>query len=186
MLHEQRKRLTTQDFIKKSKSVHGDKYDYSQVVFSGLSNNSPKVTIVCPKHGPFNQHPANHIYYKQGCPKCNESDGEKLISRILERHNIEFIPQKRFSDCVSVGANSRCFTLPFDFYIPNKKILIEYDGIQHSEPVDLFGGQESFERTRLLDQIKNMYAITNKIKLIRISSKIPHSEVEQLLISQIQ
>lgn len=184
-LTEQRKKYSTQDFINKSREIHGSKYDYDFVKFSGLSNNSPKVTISCSKHGLFDQHPANHIYYKQGCPKCSESDGEKLISRILERHNIKFETQKRFTDCVSYGSKNRCFKLPFDFFLPEHNILIEYDGQQHSEPVDIFGGEQSFERTKILDNIKNLYAASNKIKLIRVPHTISHSKIEGLLIPQI-
>jgi very-short-patch-repair endonuclease len=62
--------------------------------------------------------------------------------------------------------NSEAF---FDFYLPDYNILIEYDGRQHFESVDLFGGQEGFERRKLNDEIKNKYCIKNGIHLLRIS-----------------
>ena len=58
---------TFDEFIKQSKEVHGDKYDYSKVKYV---NNKTKVCIICPEHGEFWQLPKNHIHRKQGCPKC--------------------------------------------------------------------------------------------------------------------
>lgn len=60
------KKKTTEEFIKESKKVHGDKYDYSKVEYS---NNITKVCIVCPIHGEFWQIPKQHLR-GQGCPKC--------------------------------------------------------------------------------------------------------------------
>ena len=57
----------TKTFISKAIKVHGNKYDYSQVVYK---NNSTKVTIICPIHGPFSQLPSNHINRISGCPTC--------------------------------------------------------------------------------------------------------------------
>ena len=61
------KRLTTEEFIKKSREVHGDKYDYSKVEYY---NSKEKVCIICPKHGEFWQIPRDHYGKKAGCPKC--------------------------------------------------------------------------------------------------------------------
>ena len=59
-------RFTTDDFVKKAREVHGDKYDYSQVVYL---NYRSLVKIVCPEHGDFLQNAANHLHGR-GCPKC--------------------------------------------------------------------------------------------------------------------
>lgn len=58
---------TLTEFIEKAKEVHGDKYDYSKVIYK---NAHTKVTIICPKHGEFKQSPRNHLNRKHGCPKC--------------------------------------------------------------------------------------------------------------------
>lgn len=60
-------RLTTNIFIEKAKCVHGDKYDYSQVVYSNMKT---KVRIICPIHGVFEQTPDKHLHGKCGCPMC--------------------------------------------------------------------------------------------------------------------
>ena len=67
-------------FIRKSKDVHGNKYDYSKVEYK---NNKEKVCIICPEHGEFWMMPTNHYYGKQGCPKCS---GQGLnTTEIIER-----------------------------------------------------------------------------------------------------
>ena len=62
-------RLTTREFIKRAKSVHGDKYDYSEVDYVNINT---KVKIRCGKHGIFRQIAGNHINpkIKAGCPYC--------------------------------------------------------------------------------------------------------------------
>ena len=59
--------LTTEEFIEKSKLVHGDLYDYSKVDYK---NSNKEVSIVCKKHGEFLQKPVYHYWNKAGCPKC--------------------------------------------------------------------------------------------------------------------
>lgn len=97
-----------------------------------------------------------------GCPKCKKSKGEKEISYWLENRNISYIFQKRFEDCIDKSF------LPFDFYLPDYNICIEYDGKQHFEPIEYFGGEEYFEYIKKHDNIKTQYCIDNNIKLLRI------------------
>lgn len=59
------RRSTKEEFIKKSKLKHGNKYDYSLVEYK---NNNTKVTIICYEHGQFIQTPMTHL--KSGCSKC--------------------------------------------------------------------------------------------------------------------
>ena len=58
-------KITTKEFIKKAKKVHGDTYDYSKVNYV---NNRKKITIICKVHNEFTQTPKNHLHY--GCKKC--------------------------------------------------------------------------------------------------------------------
>lgn len=62
--------LTTEEFIKKAKEVHGNKYDYSKVEYKSQKT---KVCIICPEHGEFWQDPTGHIDKKAGCPKCSKN-----------------------------------------------------------------------------------------------------------------
>lgn len=69
---------TKEEFVEKAKTIHGDKYDYSKVVYI---NNRTKVCIICPQHGEFWQTPANHINIinKSGCYKCGRIKAGKAI-----------------------------------------------------------------------------------------------------------
>ena len=60
------KKLTTNEFIKKSEYIHNNEYDYSKVIYCGARI---KITIVCLVHGEFLQTPNSHLS-GQGCPKC--------------------------------------------------------------------------------------------------------------------
>lgn len=149
---------TLNEFIQKAKSIHGDRYDYSNVEYE---HSQKYITIVCPIHGKFKQTPNSHLS-NRGCPKCNCSKGENEIREILKSCEISFIEQYRFNDC----RNKR--TLPFDFYLPELNLCIEYDGEQHFKPVEKFGGYKSFKTIIIHDKIKTNYCINNDINLIRI------------------
>jgi Zn finger protein HypA/HybF involved in hydrogenase expression len=74
----QGKYMDTEEFIRRAKEIHGDKYNYSKSKF--ISSDEPTI-INCPIHGDF--YPtANNFLRGTGCPKCQESKGEKLISKI--------------------------------------------------------------------------------------------------------
>ena len=61
-----KQRSSSAIFVAKAIKVHGDKYDYSAVKYV---RDSDKVTIICPKHGPWQQTPNNHLH-NFGCSKC--------------------------------------------------------------------------------------------------------------------
>ena len=78
-------KLTIDEFIKRSRKVHGEKYDYSQVNYV---NAHTKVNIICPIHGVFQQTPSSYWYLQQGCPICayakQTSKGEKEVCRYVK------------------------------------------------------------------------------------------------------
>jgi hypothetical protein len=166
------------EFIKKSKEIFGDAYDYSQVDYKGAVT---KVGLICKKHGLFTVTPTNHISKQSGCPICKESKGERLVSQILDSLKIEYIRQKTFDDCRGNTGKKFCRKLPFDFYLPNFNTIIEYDGRQHFQPVMEFGGQEGFEKIQITDKLKNDYLERNNIKVIRIPYTTKNEDVLQLI-----
>ena len=98
------------------------------------------------------------------CPKCdlNKSMGEEKIKTWLDNNSIRYERQKRFKNCKNIKS------LPFDFYLPERNVLIEFDGIQHYEVVEHFGGKEKFKIRKENDNIKNKFCTDNNIDLIRI------------------
>lgn len=170
--------ITLSDFIERSNKVHKNKYNYDKVVMG--KKNTQKVIINCPKHGDFLQGVDVHLR-GSGCPNCNESKGEYEIGNILKLFNIQFKRQHTFNDCVNTKeGDKRCKKLLFDFYIPSKNMCIEFDGIQHFEPVNNFGGYEKFNRQLLNDKLKDEYCKKMGIKLVRISYK-EFKNIEQIL-----
>jgi|688.fasta_scaffold330200_2 hypothetical protein len=168
-------RSTIEIFINRAKDKHGDKYDYSRLIYI---NGKTKVEIVCPQHGSFRQIPQSHLSGK-GCPICRESKGEKKIREYLEKYGINFESQKRFKDCKDKRP------LPFDFYLPKYKCCIEFDGKQHDSCKDgWFGNKNPNKSYQLLlkhDEIKTLYCHDNGIKLIRIGHKDTSNIIENTL-----
>jgi very-short-patch-repair endonuclease len=151
-------RLSIITFIKRSKKVHGDLYNYEKTDYFRYNK---KLNIICKKHGAFSQTPNSHLR-GEGCPNCKKSKGENIIKEYLLKNNIKFFPQYKFTHC----KNKRL--LAFDFYLPNYNLCIEYDGKQHFNPIRFFGGLESFNYMKNNDLIKNKYCIKENIKLLRI------------------
>ena len=114
--------LPTTEFVRRARVIHGDKYDYSKVVYV---NSKTKVCIICKEHGEFWQTPAKHLQ-GYGCSKCNRSHLEQEIASLLTENNIEYIEQ--YSD--SFLKNGKGLQR-VDFYLPKYRIAIECQGEQH-------------------------------------------------------
>jgi len=152
-------RVRSVDEIKKiANTVHNNIYDYPLLV---SVNNRKKVKIVCHKHGVFEQ--TLYIHLKgHGCPLCNISKGEFKIKQWLDDKKIKYSQQFKFPDCKNIQP------LPFDFYLPDYNMCIEYDGKQHFKPLVFFGGEEGFNKRLKNDKIKDNYCNSNNVKLIRV------------------
>lgn len=105
---------------------------------------------------------------KAGCPICNISKGEQKCYDVLSNNiNIKNIyPQYKFNNCKYKRE------LPFDFYIElknNKSFCLEYNGIQHYKPINIFGGEKTLIQQNMLDDIKKTFCYDNSIQLLVIS-----------------
>lgn len=96
------------------------------------------------------------------CPRCGVSIGEQSIYDYLTKRQVLFVPQYTFIDCKNV----RC--LPFDFYLSELNACIEYDGIQHFQAIDFFGGEPTLKERMNNDRIKTEYCNIKNIPLLRI------------------
>lgn len=112
-------------------------------------------------------------------PSLTISRGERMAEEILNKHNIRYIPQKRYDDYRDV------YTLPFDFYLPDYNLIIEIMGEQHEKPVALFGGQEGFEKRIEHDRIKREYLKNNNIPILDIWY-YEFDNMEELILNKIQ
>lgn len=115
--------------------------------------------------------------YSCGCVK--RSRWEAYIGDLLRSYNIDFIQEKRFDDCRNLEQDC---TLPFDFYIEELNVIIEYDGEHHFEPIPYWGGEEKFKVTQQNDEIKNAYCISHNIQLLRLNYKMSEDEIREKII----
>ena len=84
-----RRKLTTEEFIARSREVHGYKYDYSKTVYV---DSFTKVCIICPEHGEFWQLPSNHMNGVK-CIKCagrQRSNTEEFIAKARKIHGDKY------------------------------------------------------------------------------------------------
>lgn len=113
----------------------------------------------------FFQQPRAHLTGEK-CRFCQESQAERIIRTYLEkkgyRRFLDFFPQKEFKDCV--GKNKQPLT--FDFYIPSKNLLIEYNGEQHYLPSRF--RHHDLREQRHRDWLKRRYAKDNSMRLLVI------------------
>lgn len=102
---------------------------------------------------------------------CANSYGEASIIKILNDNKINFLYNKQYYiDLVSKNN----VPLRYDFIILKNHTpirLIEFDGPQHEKPYEYFGGEARFQDTQYNDNLKNEYAKTHNIPLVRIPYK---------------
>lgn len=109
-------------------------------------------------------------YIKCCCDVCSKavSTGEQLVEKWLKNHqNLTFEHHHKFKDLRGLGGG----LLDFDFAIFDNdqiKYLIEFNGKQHYEPVEFYGGIERFKKQQEHDKRKQEYCIKHNIILIEI------------------
>lgn len=86
----------------------------------------------------------------------------KYIKKLYKGYNIIYQHRPFFLKGKTGGQMS------YDIFIADLNIAIEYQGKQHFEPIDFFGGKEGFKKTVIRDELKRMLSIQNGVKLIYI------------------
>lgn len=162
---------TTEEFIIDAKNVHGDLYDYTKVNYY---NKETPISIICKKHGEFKQTPNTHLQ-GAGCPKCKNKNQTLLFEQISNSFK-----QLHFDYEIGVKwlEGQR-----FDIYNERFNFAIEYDGIQHYEPVERFGGKDYFKIIQERDLLKNSKCISNKCKLFRIKFNYSDEDYQELILN---
>lgn len=152
-----------------------EKYGYSVISHNGYKNNQSRFTIKCE-----NGHVRDISFatfqqsnYKNCILCANDkkriSLGERIIADYLDRKNINYVYQYKIEECRLKAE------LPFDFYLPDYNLLIEFDGEQHYKPIKHFGGLEKFISRKIGDTVKNIFCKDN-IPLLRI----PYWELDNI------
>jgi hypothetical protein len=179
-----RKKKTTEEFIEQARKIHGDKYDYSKVCYQ---NSRKKVEIVCHKkyrngleHGSFFQKAGAHLM-GNGCPHCRNSHFENVIFKFLTKKGIRFETEKTFDWLV----NKQHMYL--DFFIPEKNIAIECQGIGHFLPLNTkiknYDPEKQFQIVRENDKMKKKLCLENGIKILYFSDEATakYNETDEII-----
>lgn len=165
---------TNEEFLIKLNSVNPDTKP-----LESYKGSHTKIKVQCCKCGTIWETTPHNLCSGFSCLICKSSKGEKIIKNFLVNNHIQYIPQYRFKDCKDKKQ------LPFDFYLPDKNMCIEYDDEQHYNPIT-FGGitlQEAkaqLQQTQQRDNLKTQYCKNNNIKLLSISY-LNLSSIESIL-----
>lgn len=162
------KRSTREEFIRRAKEIHNNRYNYSKVEYK---NSKTKVIIICPEHGEFKQKPGSHLLLS-GCPFCIKKSENRVKELLLEYFKDWIIIfNKKIWDKYK-DYNHRRFC---DFWMEkdNLKVIVEYDGKQHYMPVCFNGmslkkAEKEFENTQIKDKLDAEFCKENNIILHRI------------------
>ena len=170
---------TNEQFLLEINRVNQDVLPLQDYIQAKIS-----IWVMCKKCGHEWLITPDRLLHGGCCPECSATTNEKKLGDILKHRGFKIEIQKRYDDC-----RDR-LPLPFDIYLPEYNVLIEYDGEQHYKPVN-FGGisdddaYENFLKTQYHDSIKTQYCKTNHISLIRV----PYwekSNLETYIVSQLQ
>jgi hypothetical protein len=155
-------KLTTEEFIKRSKKIHGDLYDYYKVNYI---NNNTKVIIICKIHGEFYQNPKSHYMTGAGCPKCCNNIYSKMqilwLNFLSKFHNIHIQHALNEGEFVIPNTNFKA-----DGYCKETNTIYEFHGdFWHGNP-NIYKQDEI--NTKINCSFKELYEKTlikeNKIK----------------------
>ena len=135
-------KIDRDEIITRCCTIHNNFYDYSNSKWTNLKD---KVEINCPVHGSFMQTMSDHLSGK-GCPKCSRKSQYKILSFLEnafpeEKWEWEYSPKW-------LGSQR------FDIFCRRAMLAIEYNGIQHYQPIDCFGGEEAFNKGQHRDKRK--------------------------------
>lgn len=131
-------------------------------------NDHTKILVRCKKHNyKWYVAPNKILHRSTGCPKCTAYNNEQKILSFLEELGYNTSTQKRYNECKDK------YVLPFDIYVEELNLLIEYDGEGHYYPIrrGSMTYEEAYEQLKITkkhDRIKTQYCVDNDIPLIRI------------------
>lgn len=122
----------------------------------------------------------NVLLRGQGCRHCKQSGGEEMIAYTLDTLGVTYEQEKTFEGLLTATGQLK----RVDFYLPDYNIAIEYDGVQHFNAIDSWGGERYLEKNRLTDSVTNEYFKQGSSSLYRIPYTIVGQEL-RLLIAKI-
>lgn len=163
--------------IEKAKKLYPNgEYLYDINSYSGAQNS---MSIFCVKHQTwFNQSVHGHLYGYIGCEPCQsenkDSKGIRFIKSYLDYLNLVYKSEKTFDEFYNKNSNRK---YRYDLYIESLHLLIEFDGKQHFEYVEPWGGEKRFIVCQKSDFKKDYYAISNGYNFLRFPFWVSNDEI---------
>ncbi len=96
-----------------------------------------------------------------------------MPTKWVSEFSLYMLVKANFDDCVYQYAADWLGQQSLDIYIPSKRVGIEYQGIQHYQPVDIFGGKKHFEKQQERDKKKRKLCSENGVTLVEWSYNTP-------------
>lgn len=165
-------KVTAQEFIKRAKKIHGNKYIYSNLNYI---NTQEKVNIICPQHGVFSQKAESHLL-GHGCPQCKLKAQNKFYKKLQKSFPNEELLFEVGKDIIPWIKSQR-----LDIYFPKYNIAIEYNGVQHYIPIEYFGGELGLQQTKQRDILKLQKCQNNKCQLFEIRYNYSEQDYNNLV-----
>lgn len=114
------------------------------------------------------------------CPLCTgkipkTSQKSEFILKYIKDKDIDIVTEMTFDGCIYKRS------LNYDFYLPDKNTLIEFDGVQHFKKIRSSVMNKSFDVSVKRDWIKNNFARDKKINLIRIPYSLSTNTISKII-----
>lgn len=149
----EKRKMSFENFVKKSKKYHGDRYQYDKNEY--IDYYTPMKIYDKELKQYFYQKP--YVHASGSGNKSNKSKGNSRINDWLISHNICFIPEQLIEGLVIDNVPHRIF-VDFMFKYNNKTYIIEYNGEQHYKPILYYGGESKFEYQKTRDEWLRNYS----------------------------
>lgn len=160
-------RLSNDEFIERLKIVNPTIKPLEAYV---TGRNS--INVRCTLCGRIWKSRPDRLLEGNGCAACTSSRGERSVRAALDELHVEYKQEHIFLDC------RYKWPLRYDFFIPNLRIAIEFQGRQHYKTDDCswYKGEEGLAERQLRDQIKRDYCAAKNIRLV----EIPYWEIKEV------
>lgn len=134
-------------------------------ILSQYKNSKTKIKYKCLKCGGIFESTPNHLIRSHGCPSCSNSRGELMLISLFNKYGIKYEAQVTVKSNIT---NTKVFRIDFVVEQNSQVYYIEYNGRQHYQSVEKFGGQEIFKKQLQRDADLRIYCRRNNINLIEI------------------
>jgi hypothetical protein len=155
--------MTHEEFIERANKAHNNIYSYPEQYV----NIETPIKIICPTHGEFYQRPNNHLK-GHGCFYCKRYKCETITGEIIE----ELFGIKPTHNHIIRLSNRKRLYIDYFFNVKGVDYAVEYNGLQHYQPVQFFGGLKGYKEAVRRDKIKEEWCKNNNTRLITIDGRL--------------